>query len=125
MRPDIEWNRAGGRPLAELTLYLLHDSFEIARQLFVGVMRRHHRRVLSVIAEVEHQQVEFLQQVSPVRKVRVGGKAVAVREEQANAVGIAVAPHANPGAVVERNVKRHAWGGKHEMHGGPAMFPDP
>ena len=114
--------QAGGRPRTKPRFHLLHDPFEIARKLLVGVMRRHHRQVLPVIAEVEHQEIEFLQQVLPVRIVGVGGKAVAVREQETDAIRIAVTAHADFGAVVERDVKGHAGSGKLEMHRGLRMI---
>ena len=112
--------QTGGRPRTKPRFHLLHDPFEIARELLIGMMRRHHRQVLPVIAEVEHQEIEFLQQVLPVRIVGVGGKAVAVREQETDAIRIAVTAHADFGAVVERDVKSHAGSGKLEMHREPA-----
>ena len=75
-----------------------------------------------MIAKVEHQEIEFLQQALPIRIVGVGGKAVAVREQEADAVRIAVTAHADFGAVFERDVKTHARSGKHEMHRGLRMI---
>ena len=63
-----------------------------------------------MVAEIEYQHVEFGQQVPPVRIVGVGRKAVAVRDQQAHAVRIAVAAHANARAVLERNLERSVLG---------------
>ena len=52
----------------------------------------------------------------PVGKVGIGGEAVAVAQHEANAVGIAVAAHANDGAVVERDVERRVGNGKVDGH---------
>ncbi len=108
---------SGSRLVAEPGFDHVHDAFEIASELLVSVMRRYDRHVLTVVAKIEHQKVEVGKQVLPIGKVGVGGEAVAVREQKADAVGAAVAPHANFRPVFERNVKGHARSGKLEVHG--------
>ena len=93
-----------------------HHAFEIAAQLRVVVVGRFDRIVLPMIAKIEYQQVEFGQQVPPVGIISVGGEAVAVGDEQPNAIGIAVPAHANPGSIVKRNLERLAGGGNFKLH---------
>src|SRR5262249_32320424 len=81
-----------------------------------GVMRRYDRNILPMVAEIEHQHIESWQQVLPVGKIGVGGKTVAVRHEQADAIGVAMTPHSDLRAVVERNVEGHAGSGNFEAH---------
>ena len=63
------------------------------------------RDVLAMIAKIEYQHVEVGQQMLPVRIVGIGRKAVAVRDQEPHAVGIAVPPHPNARAVLERNIE--------------------
>lgn len=108
--------KPGGRPPTQSIFYVLQDPIKIAVELFICMVRRHYWHVLSVITEIEHQQIESLQKMLPVGIVRVGSKAIAMAEQKPNPVRIAVAPHANFRAVLERNVKDHTGGGKFEMH---------
>jgi hypothetical protein len=50
------------------------------------------------------------------REIGVGGKTVAVRHKQADAIGAAMTPHSNLRAVVERNIEGHARSGNFEAH---------
>ena len=52
----------------------------------------------------------------PIRIVSVGGKTIAVRDEETHAVGIAVPAHANPGAVLERDFESHARRRNFKLH---------
>jgi hypothetical protein len=56
--------------------------------------------------------------VLPIWKVGVGGKAVAVGDEQAHAIRIAVPAHANSRPVLERDLERRAGRGNFELHRG-------
>jgi hypothetical protein len=50
---------AGGLFRAELGFGFLNDPFEIAGELRVVMVRRHHGDVLPMIAKIEYQHVEF------------------------------------------------------------------
>jgi hypothetical protein len=110
------------RSLAEPGFDVLQYVFEVANELLVGMMRRHDRHVLPVVAEIEHQQVEVGKQVLPKGKVAVGGEAVAVREDQPNTVRAPVSPYANLRPVVERDAEDHACCGKLEKHLGRVVI---
>jgi len=79
-------------------------------------MRRHNQNILPMITEIEDQHIESRQQVLPVGKIGVGGKTVAVRHKQADAIGVAMTPHSDLRAVVERNIEGHARSGNFEAH---------
>ena len=70
--------QAGSWPLSELHFYCLNDAFKIACELLVVMMRRYNRHILSVIAKIENYQVKVNEQVLPVGKVGISGKAVAM-----------------------------------------------
>jgi hypothetical protein len=72
--------------------------------------------ILPVVAEIENDHVKITEQVLPVGKVGVGGEAVAVGKQQTHTTCATVAPHANFGAILKRNLKDHARCGKLEMH---------
>src|SRR5215203_2408501 len=60
----------------------------------------------------------------PIRIVSIGGKTIAVRDEETHAVGIAVPAHANPGAVLERDFESRARRRNFKLHrrSPPAYF---
>ena len=86
-------NPGGLARAGSLAVTARHDAFEIAGELCVVVVRRRDRDVVPMIAEVEYQHVEFGQELAPVRVIGVGGKAVAVGDQQPYAVRIARPPH--------------------------------
>ena len=109
VRPDIEWNRPADLRAPSLARHALEHAFEIAGELRVAVVGRHRRDVFAMVAEIEQDDVEIGQEMLPERQIGVDGETIAVTEKQPRPVGIAVAPHADAGAVVERNVESLAW----------------
>ena len=95
---------ADRRLLAEARIDLVQHALEVAAQLRISVVGGLDRNVLAVIAEIEHQHVVARRQVLPEREIGIGRKAVAVRHHQADAGWIAMAPHADVRAVLERNI---------------------
>ena len=59
VRADIEWKMPAVFFAPSLRAHLLHHPFEIAAELRVMMVRRHHRDVLPMIAKIEYQHVEF------------------------------------------------------------------
>src|SRR5690348_11062973 len=80
------------------------------------MVRRHSWHILPMIAKVKDYQVKVIEQVLPVGKVGVRGEAVSMRKKQTHALRPAVTPHANFGAILQRNVKGHPRYGKLEAH---------
>ena len=105
---------AGGWLGAEPGVDRLHDAFQVAAELGVAVVGGLDRDVLPMIAKIEYQHVEFDEQVPPVRIIGIGRKAVAVRDQQPDAIRIAVAAHADLRAVIERNLEALAGCGNFE-----------
>jgi hypothetical protein len=108
--------QAGSWSLSKLHFHCLNDAFKIACELLVVMMRGYNRHILSVIAKIENYQVKVNEQVLPVGKVGIRGKAVAMRKEQTHAICATVAPHTDFGIIFKHNVKRHTGRGKLEMH---------
>ena len=57
------------------------------------MMRRYNRHILSVIAEIENYEVKIDEQILPVGKVGISGKAVAVGKEQTHTICGAMPSH--------------------------------
>ena len=116
LRADIEWKMPAVFLAPSFVLHRLHHALEVVGKLRVVMVRRRDRDIAAMIAKIEYQHVEFGQELPPVRIVRVGGEAVAVRDQKPHAVRIAVAAHQNAGAVRERNLERLARRGNFERH---------
>ncbi len=96
---------AGRLSCAEPRGHALVDALEVAGELRIGMVRRRHRHVLPVIAEIEDDEVVVGEEMLPVRQVAVDRKAVAVADEEPHAVGTAVAAHLDPGSVLQRHLE--------------------
>src|SRR6516165_752240 len=107
---------AGGRFLPKLRPHLLHHALEIAAELSVMMVRGLDRNILPVVAKIEYQHIEPVEQVLPIGKISVRGEAIAMGDQQAIALRISMPPHANHCAVFQGNLKGHARGRDFETH---------
>src|SRR5450759_1733338 len=101
---------------------LLDGALQVARELGICMVGRLDRNILPMIAEIENDQLEFIEAMGPIREIGVGGKTVAVREQYPNAIRIAVTPYANFGAVIEVDVENRAGSWKFKSHDIPPLF---
>ena len=76
------------------------DSLQIAGEQGVVVPVATGARIVAVIAEVEHDELEAVPQRPPERQISIDGEAIAVADEEPHAIGFAVLADANRGAVI-------------------------
>ena len=89
------------------------------------MMRRYNQHILSVIAEIENYEVKIDEQILPVGKVGISGKAVAMGKEQAHTICAAMPSHTNSGTILEHNLKDYVGLWKLERHGDLGWYPRP
>ena len=102
--------------LSQPRTHFLDGALQIARELRIGMIGRLDRNVLPMVAEVEGDQIESIEKMSPIREIRVNGETIPVRYQDSYALRIAVTAHTNLGPVVEGNVKDIARSGKFKTH---------
>ena len=94
--------------LPSLELIVPQNAIEVAAQLRISVIAGLGRNVLAVIAEVEDQEIVMWHELLPERQICVRCKSIAVGDGQARAIGIAVAPHPDRGAVLQLDIEDFA-----------------
>src|SRR3984957_6569518 len=91
---------------AESLLYELENPFEVVDESLPVMMVQTMRRILSVIAEVEENQIVTRAQWLPERQIAINGQPVAVAQGKSRPVGISVAADADYRAVFHLGVDR-------------------
>jgi hypothetical protein len=113
-----------GRPLgAELFLNQMEDVFEVANEGPPIVMIEPMRRVLSVIAKIEKDQLVMLAQWLPERQITIDRKAVAMTQHESRAARISMLAHADGRAIFHHGVDRsqRRWHLDTQSHSFPSV----
>ena len=64
----------------------LDDTFQVAAELSINVVRRLYGNVLAVVAKVENDDVVAIEEQPPIGEIGVGRETVAMRQQDARAL---------------------------------------
>ena len=80
------------------------------------MVRRLDRNILPMIAKIKDYKVVTIEKMPPIREIGISGKTISMREQDSNAIRIAVTPQPNLGAIIKVDDKGIAWSGKFKNH---------
>ena len=105
---------AGPGSHPESPVHGLSDGLEVAAEGRDGVPRDGAGRVLAVIPQVEHDDIEVIEEERPERVVEVDREPVAVAQQQAGPIPVPIPPYRDRGLTSSRTSTIAAGGGGSE-----------